>query len=196
MKKIIISAAIVVAVGAIGVGVTYAVFTAQDTITGNTISSATANLVVHNFSGNKPINTQGLVPGQWTPEGRAEIYNTGTAPMKIYMYIENPQGEGGICDKTNLRVATGYAGGNEELRTFFDGKLTDHVGPANRIEVTGIPPFETLGANISQVIHQAAQLDSTADNAQMNQTCTWNEVFTGETIVPTDNAPIPAAPQS
>lgn len=183
MKKILLSLVTVFGIAAIVVGSAKAVFSAQGTIVGNTISSATVTLQVHNFSGNKPVNTSSLVPGQWAPDGRAELYNTGNVPVKVYMYAANVAGA--ACDKTNLKVSTGYAGGNETLNVLYNGSLQGINGPSNRFETTaGVPFNSSLGANISQVIHQQAQLDSSADNAQQNTSCTWDEVFVAENVTP------------
>ncbi len=182
MKKIIISLSIIGAVAAVASIATYAVFTAEDSVTGNTISSATVTLDVHNFSGNKPINTSNMLPGDWTPDGRAELYNTGSVPMNVYMYVENMQGA--ACDKTNLKVMTGWAGGDEQVHQLYNGPLSGLDGAGHRIETTVNPPFDQLDANWSQVIHQQAQLDSSAGNTYQNKSCTWDEIFVGETINP------------
>lgn len=183
MKKILLSLVTIIGIAVMVVGSAKAVFSAQGTIVGNTISSATVTLQVHNLSGNKPIDTSMLFPGQWTPDGRAELYNTGSAPVKVYMYADNIAGA--ACDKTNLMVSTGYAGGDETLNVLYNGSLQGISGPGNRFETTaGLPFNSSLGANITQVIHQQAQLDSTADNAYQNTSCTWDEVFVAENVTP------------
>jgi hypothetical protein len=185
MTNIIKSLIIVIAVAAIAGGATYAgVFSAQDNIPGNTVSTATVVFDAHNFSGNKPIGTipvvGGLVPGQFTSDGRAELYNKSEVPVKIYMYVTGLNGD--ACGKTNLEVKTGFAGGNETERTVLYNALTNIDSPAERVEVTGNPPFVTAGPNITQVIHQRAQLDSSADDSYQGKTCKWDEIFVAETV--------------
>lgn len=182
MKRIVLSLVIILAVVGMATGATRALFSAQDEISGNTIASGSVDLVVHNFSGNKPINTQNMVPGQWTDWGRAELYNTGSLPVNVYMYVDNVSG--GACDKTNLEVRTGWAGGDEKVRQVYNGSLASLTGSANRVETTIDPPFDQLNSNWSQVIWQHAQLDGSADNAYQNTTCTWREVFVAENLVP------------
>lgn len=162
---------------------TRAVFSTSDNIPGNTISTARVSLDAHNFSGNKPIGSivEKLVPGQWTQEGRAELYNTGDAALRVYMHVEDVAGE--ACDKVNLKVFTGWAGGDEHVRTVYDYNINWLL--TNRVEVTGDPPFATLLPNWSQVIWQKAQLDSSADNGYQGKSCTWNEVFYAESVAPT-----------
>lgn len=160
-----------------------AVFSATSDITSNIATSGTVSLLAHNFTGNKPIGTIAtyLAPGQSTPDGRAELYNTGNLPVKLYMYLD---GVTGTCDKTWLTVQTGYAGGNETQRTVTSQLIPSLTGSSNRVEVTGNPPFATLGPNISQVIHQYASLDSSADNSYMGTSCSWTEVFVAESVTP------------
>lgn len=163
-------------------GASKAVFSASDTIPSNILTAGTVSLDAHNYSGNKPIGTivESLAPGQWTSEGRAELYNTGNLPVKLYMYVDDVTG--GACGKTNLAVYTGFAGGDEHARTVLYQSIPNLTGAGNRIEVTGNPPFATLGENISQVIWQKAQLDSSADNAYMGLGCSWTEYFVAESL--------------
>ena len=180
LKRIAISGGTIVGTLALVAGVSGALFTDTDTIPGNSIAVGTVDITVHNFSGNKPINTDNMAPGDWTPDGRAEVYNVGTLPVKIYMHVANKSG--GACPKTNLKLSTGHAGPNETERVIYNGSLNALNGAGNRVEVTGSPPFATLLANWSQVVHQEAQLDLSAGNAYQGTTCTWDEVFTAESL--------------
>lgn len=182
MKRIILSFVTIIASIAMVAGSTSAVFSASSNITNNVTTAGTLTFVAHNFTGNKPIGTTAtsLVPGMWTPEGRAELYNTGTVPARVYMSITGVTGL--ACDKINLQVFTGYAGGNEHIRTVYDYAL--NWLSTNRVEVTGNPPFATLLPNWSQVIWQKAGLDSSADNSYQGKDCHWTEVFTAESITP------------
>ncbi len=175
---------IVVASTAMVVGSSKAVFSASSNITNNITTSGTVNILAHSFTGNKPIGTIAtyLAPGQSTPDGRAELYNTGNLPVRLYMYLDGVSGS--ACNKTWLTVQTGYAGGNETQRTVTSQLIPNLSGSTNRVEVTGNPPFTTLGPNISQVVHQYATLDSTADNSYMGEGCSWTEVFVAESVTP------------
>src|SRR3989344_880985 len=184
MKKLLLSGSLILGLSIMVGSATYALFNAQDTIPGNTISAADAYLDGHNFRGNKPINSAAMVPGEWTPDGRAEIYNIGDIPLNVYMYADNVVGA--ACDKTNLWVATGYAGGNETANVLFNGPLAAITGAPNRFETTLTPPFDVLEPNITQVIHQKAQLDASAGNEYMETSCTWDEIVVGESIAPVE----------
>lgn len=183
MKKTLINLSLVIALASLAGGATFALFSAQDDIPGNTISAGGTYLDIRELSGNKPIDTDGMVPGGWTPDGRAVIFNhADSLPMNIYMYVSGTTGA--ACDKTNLKVMTGFAGGDETANILYEGPLLDIVGEANRFETTISPPFDVLDPNTSQVIHQMAQLDETAGNEYQDASCVWDEIVVGESIAP------------
>lgn len=200
MKKIILSASVITAVAAIVVGGTYAVWTASTTIQSNTVSTATVSLDQTGLI-EKPIggsDAQNMLPGQYTNPGRAGIYNEGSVPLKLYMQAANLSDttSDGICANTLLSLYTGHANGTPSLDG--NGKIIDgqdneakrHIATKSvlawatdsAVELTGVPPFATAGANITQIIWQQAQLHPGASGALQGKTCTWDEVFTGETL--------------
>ncbi len=103
----------------------------------------------------------------------------------------------GICANTLLSVYTGNAGVtpttdsngkivsgafDEAQREVVTKSVLDwSTDPA--VELTGTVPFQTVQANWTQVIWQQAQLSPSAGNELQNSSCTWNEVFIGETEV-------------
>lgn len=188
MKKLVLSALTVLATGAMAVGATRAVFTAQDTIAGNTIATATILLDAKGETNGttlaKPIASTGLVPGALTAWARGALHNQSSVPVRAYMYVTNVTGD--ACDKVVLQVTTGHAGSDasERTRTVYHNWLMSMDDPSERVEVTGTPPFASIGANITQVIQQQAQLHESADNSYINKTCTWDEVFVAETLTP------------
>lgn len=186
MRKIALSVLTIAALAIAVTGGTFAVFSDTGEIAGNTISTAKVNIDIRALNSgkiSKPLNVTGLVPGQWTKWGRAEIYNeSDSTTVKYYMYVKNVSGA--ACNKVNLRVTTGYAGGDERARDVYNGTLTGLQGTGNRKELTGNPPFETVLPNWTQVIQQTAQLDSSAGNSYQNTSCTWDEVFVAENVDP------------
>lgn len=180
MRKVVFSLFMAVMAGLLTIGATQAVFSDTGYIVGNTIASGSVDLTVHNFSGNKPINSKLLAPGEFTEWGRAELFNTGSLPVRVYMYVDELAGN--ACGFTNLQVATGHAGGNETERNIYNGALSGLEGEGKRVEVTGNPPFGVLNPNITQVIQQRAQLDPQADNSAQGESCAWREVFVAENI--------------
>jgi predicted ribosomally synthesized peptide with SipW-like signal peptide len=185
MKTIIKSLVLITAVAAVASVATWAVFSATDNIPNNTVGTATVSIdakgEANSSTASKPINVSNLVPGQFTAWYRGGVVNNSTVPIKLYMYVDGLT-VGGACDKINLQVTTGFAGSDagERARNVYNGALTGLVGAGNRVEVTGNPPFTAVPATWTQVIQQKAQLDSSADNTYQAKTCTWNEVFVGE----------------
>lgn len=189
MSNIAKSLVIILAAVSVSGGATYSFFSATDSIEGNTISTATVEIDAKGESGQgvmaKPIATSNLVPGQWTDWARGAVWNKSTVPVRLYLFVDNLQGA--ACSLTNLKVTTGFAGGDERARIVYEGNLTDLAGSVKRVEVTGNPPFETVPANWTQVVQQRAQLDESADNGAQNQSCVWDEIFVAESVAPEDN---------
>src|SRR5690606_25827227 len=122
--------------------------------------------------------------GQTSQWGRVEVYNeSDSSPVKVFFYVTNITG--GACAKVNLEVRTGHAGtlAGETAMTIHSGNIYDFNGAGNRKEVTGPGRVfnPTLPVNTTAVVTQRAQLDLSADNAQMNSSCTWDEIFVAET---------------
>jgi predicted ribosomally synthesized peptide with SipW-like signal peptide len=179
MKKIILGViAIALTVGGVS-GAAYALFSDTKVIGANTIQSGTVTLDIVGLV-NKPINATNMAPGNWTLDGKAGLYNTGSLPVRLYMYVDHVVGA--ACPKTNLRMKTGPAGGDEFARTIFYEQLVNITGAGNRREVTGSPPFAILLPNWTQVVHQQAELDISADNTYKNTGCTWDEYFVAENV--------------
>lgn len=187
MKKIIVSLFTIFAVVAAVSGATFAVFSDTDSFVGNTISTATVNISALSEPKGllpKPINVSGLVPGQSTGWARGVIFNKAdSTDVRLYMHVANVSGA--ACGKTNLKVYTGHAhdGADDERSVvLYNGVLSGLQGPANRREITGHIFDPIIKPNNSAVIQQRAQLDSTAGNGYQGTSCTWDEVFTAETL--------------
>jgi len=187
MKKIILSLGSIVATLAVATGATFAIFSDSSSFNGNTVSTAKVDInALSEPNGNlpKPLNVSGLVPGEWTDWARGVIFNTAeSTDVKLYMYVDNKSGA--ACDKINLEVTTGHAGSDaqERLISLYNGALSGLEGSANRVEITGTGKIfdPTIAPNHSAVIQQRAQLDGSADNSYQNTSCSWDEVFVGET---------------
>ncbi len=196
MKKIALSLVTIFAVVAMVAGATRAVFSDQATIPGNTISTATIDLVAGGEARPgvlpKPLNASLLVPGQWTDWGRGILRNN-TQPnppdwdnqyppfLDVYMYVEITQNERGVCDKVNLKVTTGHADYNERDVSVYNGPLLNLTTERVKVNNAGSPFPGGIPRGWSQVIQQQAQLANTAGDEYQGKTCTWNEVFVAET---------------
>lgn len=188
MRNIVQSLVIIFAVLAVTGGATYSFFSASDSVTGNTISTATLSFDVEGQSSTgaiaKPIVATDLFPGAFTSWARAALINNSVMPVKLYMYVDNL--DGSACPLINLVVTTGVSGDDttERARTVYSGNIFDIAGDAERVEVTGTPPGVTLAGNSTQHVQQRAQLDPSAGNGTQNQGCTWDEFFVAESVAP------------
>lgn len=184
MKKALLSFSVIVSMVAAVAGITYAVFSDSDTIEGHTVSTAHVNISAVGEAGSesapKPIDADGLLPGEMTDWYRGAVHNeVDSSDVRLYMYAENLSGA--ACDKINLEVTTGHAGGDEHQYEVYNGTLSGLVGSGNRVEITGYVFDPTIPAHTSAVLQQRAELDSSADNTYQNTSCTWDEVFVAET---------------
>lgn len=190
MFTILKSLFIVVAAAAIAGGATYSFFSASDTVTGNTISTAELSFDVEGEASTgalaKPLVATDLVPGGWSGWARAALHNDSAVPVRIHMYVDNL--DGSACPLTNLTVTTGESGSDasERSRTVYAGNIMDIAGAAESIEVTGVPPSPTVAAHGTQHVQQRAQLDPSADNGAQGWHCTWDEIFVAESVVPSE----------
>ncbi|MGB4943227.1 MAG: SipW-dependent-type signal peptide-containing protein, partial [Candidatus Moraniibacteriota bacterium] len=129
MFSIIRSIVVIVTVTAIVSGGTYSFFSATDTVSGNTITTATIAFSAEGESNettlSKPIAGANLFPGGFTPWARMALRNDSLFPLRYYMYVTNVTGS--ACADVNLTVATGVAGSDVSERTahVYLGKLTD-----------------------------------------------------------------------
>lgn len=187
MLAIIRSGAVILGAIALISGGTYSFFSATDTVTGNTITTATINFSADGEASEttlaKPINATNLFPGGYSPWARAALENGSTFPLRYFMYVTNVSGD--ACDKVNLTVATGVEGSDESERTanVYLGKLTDLVGESNRELISNIPPFDPAPSGSTQIIQQRAQLDESASNEYQGEGCSWDEVFVAESTI-------------
>lgn len=187
MLSIIRSLAVILGVTALVSGGTYAFFSASDTVSGNTITTATISFSAEGESNEttlaKPINATDLFPGGYSPWARAALENGSTFPLRYYMYVTNLVGD--ACDQVNLTVATGVEGSDASERTanVYLGKLVDLVGESQRELVSNVPPFDPAPAGSTQIIQQRVQLDPGATNDDQGESCTWDEVFVAESTV-------------
>lgn len=199
MKKIIFSVSTLAFVGMLVAGGTYATWSATTTVEGNTVSTAHLKLSLQQTGVlDKPLKGVNMFPGEYTDPGRIGLFNDSSIAMETYMYTDNLSdggSAGGICDHTLLSLYTGHANGhpsvdsngkiidgqnNEAQRHIATKSVTEWMGAGNRVNLTGVPPFDELDPNDTQIIWQQAQLDPNAPESMQGKTCTWDEIFVGE----------------
>lgn len=178
-NKILTSLILIGAVVAFFIGGTYAAWTATTSIDSNTFATATVSL---NTTGliEKPVNAVNMLPGQSSEWGKAGIYNSGSVPLKIYMYVEIVQNDNNICDVIDLEIRAGDNDPVGHLVTLQP--ISAYEGENNRVELTSAPMFTDLAAGSTQILWQQATLHANAGNQYQNSSCVWNEIFIGETL--------------
>jgi hypothetical protein len=185
MTRIAVSLFTMFAMVALVAGATYAVFRDRDTIPGHRISTARVHVNIDAVGearagvAAKPLLAENIPVGQWSDWFRGAIHNRpDSGNVRLFMHVANVRGE--ACDRTRLHVTTGHAGTHAGERQFdvYRGSLLGIRGEANRREITGhvftAPRF--LPSNTTAVIQQRAQI------TRGEGTCTWDEVFTAESI--------------
>jgi hypothetical protein len=179
MKKILISAFTIFAAVTAVAGATAAVFSDTERIAGNTIGAAVVDIsLVPNAQETlqKPIAAGNLVPGEMSDWYYINVDNDGTVESNVFMRTENFDGTGKICANTNLQVEANSGSG---WYNKYDGTVFLAAAPPIQLKVAPLADGETLQ------VRQRVQLDENAPDSAQGETCTWDEVFTAENVVPT-----------
>lgn len=188
-KKILLSLGVIAFAAALGVGATIAAFTASDTITGNTIATATVRIdaaeVATGGATPKPVNASNLIPGEVDPHKyEAQITNNSSVPLNLYMYMTSSTGP--ACDKTKLAWQSTNSTGTTVLHgyttepTLITDSNFDFLSAMNTLtEKVLIASSTAPGATI--IVRQKVGLDTTATNSDQGG-CTWTDTFYGETV--------------
>lgn len=207
-KKVLLAGSVIMAVAVIILGATYAAWQAQDTIDGNTVSTATLSITATGTAMYgavaKPIEADNVLPGwESDPVERAEITNNSTTELDLWFYVENltpAPGTPGACDAIALawRASTpgdgsnymGYGDGYEGTQV---GEIDDHSGVDTDSGEFSMVENYLGAANAVKIaegsngfgegeviaMRQIAGFVTDADYDDHSGTCTWNEVFVG-----------------
>lgn len=131
---------------------------------------------------NKPIASNliidgigGLLPGEQGDPGTVDVYNDGSRAQNQYMHVTNVSG--GLCNYVSLKLGWSFAAPNAFDNVIGTYSLSSLTGPGNRVEVGRWHP---VPANFTTRVVQAVILDAGTPQAFQGETCTWDEVFTGE----------------
>lgn len=194
--RVLLSAGVITFMIAAVVGATYAVWSAEATVENNTIAAATVTLALRGSENSetllKPIagpSTENMLPGDQTDWFHTTVENTGSTAGRVYMYIDNLQGSGGICANTNLEVQIkcdleGTC--PNEPWAVYDGPVNGIDSVGERIELTGAHGSSVFNPSLpvewAVVVEQQAELGVDAPNTAQGQTCTWDEVFVLEPV--------------
>ncbi|MFA4999678.1 MAG: hypothetical protein WC519_03070 [Parcubacteria group bacterium] len=117
MKRILLSGGIILSVVGVVAGATYAAWQAQDTIGGNTVSTAVLQIDANGagktdpYAVPLPFSLTNVIPGYVsTDEERAIIENKSGVPMDLYMYVGGAGGS--ACSAAKLAWQSSNPGGS------------------------------------------------------------------------------------
>lgn len=180
--KIFKSLFVVLAMAAMVVGATSAIFTDTDSVVGNTFSTGTLDIVV-NEGTNKPMSVSGMLPGD-SISGWFDAYNQGSLEAEYWFYIDNVTGDTALRDALQIELKDGGYTGACDGPTIYTGPLSALIGSANQnmtsdnnVHAGSTNGGDNIRAGWTQRICQTVTLPSTAGNEVQGQTVTFDEVM-------------------
>ncbi len=188
MRQILTSAMIIAALGALVVNSTFALFTDQEIIAGNTVATGELALTLNHTAG-KPYDIQNAYPGFQDGWEYMDIFNSGLMPFEAYVSFEKT---GGSTDLYNaLKMEMEEAGGDSVCNTndfgenpiyngfvkdFAPQTLVSHLWQhANEEDASG-SPADNIRAGWTMRVCQKLSIDSEAGNEIMGESVTFSEI--------------------
>ncbi len=184
MKNILKSIFVVVAVAVVAGGATWAYFTDQAVVSGNTFASGKLDFKLNgDVTESQSVNLTEMEPGVWYGPYKMTVYNElSTVPIK-YRFQDGTWSETipGFYDKINVKVEHGFCGGDpgdiSSVTYSNTGKLSDLSFESPVSSITA--PTGSLGVNISHCFKLSFQLDPSADNDMQGGSATADIVVDG-----------------
>lgn len=199
MKRIFLSLVIVFGVVAMVASSTKAVFSVSKAVEGNTVSTASLNLVINTF--HKPLHVTNLMPGQTTDWAWMDVMNTSPVALDYYFFFDNATATPDWTLWDNLKVELREAGSlvngqvvqdaarctADDSRLLYEGPVGTHYGLANNFQTrVGLP------AGWAQRICQRVYLDSTVGNSVQGRSTTFDEVMYAEQAASLTGTQVPS----
>jgi len=194
MKKILISLAMIVAVLSVMAGATYALFSDQGTVAGNTVATGTLELTVNKSEG-KPWNVSGIQPGYVSGWEHVDLFNaphpavSGQLPFEAYMRLEGPT-SGDVALYNALEIDVYDSGwnsdcGDEDDNLIYSGPLSGLTGSSNRTQTSDDDPNSSgpgddnvMPGNSQRICQRIRFPDTGGDqNALQGKSVTFDEWF-------------------
>lgn len=190
MKKILASASILAALGALVVSGTVALFNDQETLAGNTVATGTLELTLNESAG-KPYSITNGYPGYTTGWEYIDIFNTGSLPFEAHISFIKTDGSQKLYDALKMVMKT--AGWDSDCTnndggevTFYNGYVKDfptqklvsslnywHL--ANEDDGSG-SPADNIRAGYSERVCQKLSIDGSAGNEIMGKSVIFSEI--------------------
>lgn len=184
MKNIIKSLVLVVAVAAVAGMATYAYFTDQAVVAGNTYSAGTLDFTLNGeMTETQHVTLANMEPTatEWTEPYRMKVYNKANSMDIKYRFADRfvSQSVAGFYDKLNVKVVHGHCDGaypGDVNPTYtWAGRLTD----LNYDSITHSIGGGKLLPNITHCFALYFQLDETAGNSMQGANAVADIVVDG-----------------
>jgi len=187
--KIIKSLIIIVAMAAMASGATSAVFSDQETISGNTFATGTLDLELNNLVG-KPFEVTGAYPGYISPWAHMDLSNVGSLPFESYLWLNHTSDSPGLYAALKIDLHDSGADlvcGNGDDTSIYSGLLSGITGPGLRTQTSdnyfaavGTPGNDNIIPRSAQRVCQRLELPSTASDALQGKTTAFSEIVKAE----------------
>lgn len=181
--------AIILGLGAVVIGSSYALFTDQDTIAGNTVATGSFELTLNHTEG-KPFSITDAFPGFVSPMEYMDLFNSGSMPLEAHLTIEQTAGDPTLYSALNILLVS--AGGDSVCESgdfgefvIWDGPIEDFPAStlvsdsaywhlANEDDASG--PNDNIRPGYTMRICQQVSVDPDAGNEIMGTSATFSEI--------------------
>jgi predicted ribosomally synthesized peptide with SipW-like signal peptide len=186
MKNILASSIVIAALGSLLVGSTAALFTDQEVLAGNTVSTDGSLELTLNHSAGKPFTITDAYPGFLSSWEYIDIFNSGDMPFEALMSFEKTAGDLDLYNALTIELVT--AGGDSDCDTddfgqnvIFDGLLKDYdsstvVSSDLYWHLASGDPADDIQPTYSERICQRIGVDINAGNEILDKTVTFSEI--------------------
>jgi predicted ribosomally synthesized peptide with SipW-like signal peptide len=187
MKKLTIlkSAVTILAMVALVVTATGAIFTDSKSIPNNTFATGTLRLTLDKSAG-KPFSVSGAYPGYQTNWEYIDILNSGGLPFEAYMYLVRTSGDHALYNALEIDLVDSgwnFIIGDYDDVPIYSGPLNNITNVGNRIQTSdkdpdcgGTPGNDDIRPGWRQRVGQRLRLPLSAGNFVQGKSVTFAEV--------------------
>lgn len=184
------SITLVVALAAVVVGSSMAVFSDQEVVAGNTVAMGTLEVTVNDSAG-KPFSVTNAYPGWMLPNWEyIDILNTGTLPLEAHMSFQKTSGSSQLYNQLTILLKTSgwdsdCSNGDAGEKVIYNGKIKDFT-PQTLVsdiaywhlanEDDGSGPNDNIRVGWSERVCQKVGVHVDAGNAIMGTSVEFSEI--------------------
>ncbi len=187
MKRIVIALALILLAGSVAVGSSLALFSDQEAILGNTISTGTLQLTLNKSAG-KPYGVTNAYPGYLSTVEYMDVFNSGTLPFEAVFTPQYASGDTPLYNFLRLKLWTDIDSNCSTMgwgeHVIWDGLMSTmpsttvssqtYWGHGNESDGSG--PNDNVRVGWSVRLCQQVGVDNSADNSVMGKSVVFNEV--------------------